>query len=119
MSTHTYRFYLLTRRLRAVDDRVALIGSANINDRSFAGDRDSEIAIVVEDKHMLDSTMAGKPYKVAKFAHELRMKLWCEHLGIPHERRHEIQDPISNFVWNNIWLQTAKSNTEIFRYVVH
>ncbi len=32
-----------------VDDRVALIGSANINDRSLMGDRDSEIAIIVED----------------------------------------------------------------------
>lgn len=32
-----------------IDDRVALIGSANINDRSLMGDRDSEIAIIIED----------------------------------------------------------------------
>lgn len=32
-----------------VDDDIALIGSANINDRSLLGSRDSEIAIVVKD----------------------------------------------------------------------
>lgn len=29
-----------------VDDRMALIGSANINDRSLLGSRDSEVLIV-------------------------------------------------------------------------
>lgn len=32
-----------------VDDRVALIGSANINDRSLMGSRDTELAVVIED----------------------------------------------------------------------
>lgn len=32
-----------------IDDRIAVIGSANINDRSLMGDRDSELAIVLED----------------------------------------------------------------------
>ena len=36
-------------KLMIVDDRVALIGSANINDRSLKGSRDSELAVVVED----------------------------------------------------------------------
>jgi phospholipase D1/2 len=31
-----------------VDDRVVVMGSANINDRSMMGDRDSEIAILIE-----------------------------------------------------------------------
>lgn len=30
-----------------VDDEIALIGSANINDRSLNGNRDSELAIIV------------------------------------------------------------------------
>jgi phospholipase D1/2 len=30
-----------------IDDEVALIGSANINDRSLKGNRDSELAIIV------------------------------------------------------------------------
>lgn len=33
-----------------VDDEKALIGSANINDRSLLGTRDSEIAIIIEDE---------------------------------------------------------------------
>lgn len=32
-----------------IDDRIALIGSANINDRSMKGTRDTELAVVVED----------------------------------------------------------------------
>jgi phospholipase D1/2 len=35
-------------KIMLVDDRVAVIGSANINDRSMMGDRDSEIAILIE-----------------------------------------------------------------------
>ena len=36
-----------------VDDRVAIVGSANVNDRSMSGDRDSEIACRVVDHVML------------------------------------------------------------------
>ncbi|ROT35499.1 phospholipase D1 [Sodiomyces alkalinus F11] len=65
-----------------VDDRVALIGSANINERSMRGDRDSELAAVVRDTDMIWSTMAGKPYRVGRFAHTLRLRLMREHLGL-------------------------------------
>ncbi len=37
-----------------VDDRLAIIGSANINDRSQKGDRDSELAAVIRDTDMMD-----------------------------------------------------------------
>ena len=65
-----------------VDDRVAIIGSANINERSMLGSRDSEVAAIVRDTEVLDSYMAGEPYKVGKFPHTLRMRLMREHLGI-------------------------------------
>lgn len=65
-----------------VDDRYAIIGSANINERSMLGSRDSEIAAVVRDTDFIDSFMAGKPFKVARFAHTLRMRLMREHIGI-------------------------------------
>ena len=65
-----------------VDDRVAIIGSANINERSMLGSRDSECAAVVRDTDMLWSTMAGEPYLVGRFPHTLRMRLMREHLGI-------------------------------------
>ena len=65
-----------------VDDRVALIGSANINERSLLGDRDSECAAIVRDKDMIWSTMAGRPYQVGRFAYTLRLRLMREHLGL-------------------------------------
>ena len=65
-----------------VDDRTAIIGSANINERSMLGSRDSECAAVVRDTDLLQSTMNGEPYLVGRFAHSLRMRLMREHLGI-------------------------------------
>ena len=65
-----------------VDDRSVIIGSANINERSMRGLRDSEVAAVVRDKEMVKSKMNGKPYMAAKFAHTLRMRLMREHLGV-------------------------------------
>ncbi|PFH59167.1 hypothetical protein XA68_12728 [Ophiocordyceps unilateralis] len=65
-----------------VDDRVALIGSANINERSMLGTRDSECAAMVRDTDMIWSRMAGKPYQVGRFAHTLRLRLMREHLGL-------------------------------------
>ncbi|DAA76742.1 TPA_exp: Uncharacterized protein A8136_6971 [Trichophyton benhamiae CBS 112371] len=64
-----------------VDDRVAIIGSANINERSMLGSRDSECAAVVRDTDLLESRMNGKPYLVGRFPHTLRMRLMREHLG--------------------------------------
>ncbi|KAL8999538.1 MAG: hypothetical protein Q9169_001626 [Polycauliona sp. 2 TL-2023] len=65
-----------------VDDRIAIIGSANINERSMLGSRDSECAAMVQDQHMISSSMHGQPYQVGAFAHNLRMRLMREHLGL-------------------------------------
>lgn len=65
-----------------VDDRVAIIGSANINERSMMGSRDSEIAAIIRDTEMIDSYMGDAPYKVGRFPHTLRVRLMREHLGI-------------------------------------
>ncbi|KAI0056534.1 phospholipase D [Artomyces pyxidatus] len=72
-----------------VDDRLAIIGSANINERSQRGDRDSELASVIRDTDMIDGTMAGKPYKVGRFAHSLRVRLMREHVGVDVDAMHE------------------------------
>ncbi|KAI4150759.1 MAG: hypothetical protein LQ340_003915 [Diploschistes diacapsis] len=65
-----------------VDDQIAIIGSANINERSMLGNRDSELAAVVRDTDRIWSTMAGQPYQVGRFPHTLRMRLMREHLGV-------------------------------------
>lgn len=69
-------------KIMIVDDRLVIIGSANINERSQRGDRDSELASVIRDHDMIDSRMGGQPYKVGRFAHTLRMRLMREHLGV-------------------------------------
>jgi phospholipase D1/2 len=50
-------------KLLIADDRVVIMGSANLNDRSQCGDRDSEIALITEDKDMIPSRMNGQPVK--------------------------------------------------------
>lgn len=40
------------------------------------GSGDSEIALVIEDEDMLESTMDGKPYMASRFAATLRRKLY-------------------------------------------
>lgn len=65
-----------------VDDRIAIIGSANINERSMRGVRDSEVAVCVRDTKVVESRLNGKPWKAAKFAHSLRVRLMREHLGV-------------------------------------
>ncbi len=37
-------------KLMIIDDVAAIIGSANINDRSMQGSRDSEIAVLFRDE---------------------------------------------------------------------
>ncbi|KAG9245280.1 phospholipase-like protein D1 [Calycina marina] len=89
-----------------VDDRIALIGSANINERSMLGSRDSETAAVVRDTDMIHSTMGGEPYLVGRFAHTLRMRLMREHLGcdvdeiMEEERRAELDREQEDFEAN-------------------
>lgn len=53
-----------------------IIGSANINDRSLLGTRDSEICCIVEDEDIIDSKMGGKPFKVGRMPHKFRTELY-------------------------------------------
>lgn len=69
-------------KLMIVDDRLTIIGSANINDRSMLGHRDSEVAVIIEDNDMMEGKMKGQSYQVGKFAHSLRCYLLREHLGL-------------------------------------
>lgn len=69
-------------KVMIVDDRKAIIGSANINDRSMLGGRDSEVAVIIEDLDLIDGEMNGVKYFVGKFSHSLRCNLLKEHLGL-------------------------------------
>ncbi|KAF8169373.1 hypothetical protein BJ912DRAFT_181903 [Pholiota molesta] len=128
-------------KVMIVDDRRVIIGSANINDRSQKGDGDSEIALVVEDDDMINSTMDGEQYPVSRFAATLRRQLYKEHLGLIEPQRADVRDPeVTSFMrpapfpnkdetrthedrlvadplsdaTNSLWLDTARKNREIF-----
>ncbi|KAJ3683672.1 hypothetical protein LUZ60_013899 [Juncus effusus] len=104
-------------KLMIIDDRIALIGSANINDRSLLGSRDSEIGVLIEDREMVKSKMNGNSYKAGKFTLSLRLSLWSEHLGLRQKEIDQIIDPVSNSTYKEIWMATAKTNTIIYQDV--
>ncbi|XP_020267613.1 phospholipase D zeta 1-like isoform X2 [Asparagus officinalis] len=90
-------------KLMIVDDRMVLIGSANINDRSLLGSRDSEIGVIIEDKDSVGSFMNGRPWRAGKFALSLRLSLWSEHLGLrPQETNTMIYQDVFACVPNDL-----------------
>lgn len=135
---------VLTTQVCIVDDKIALCGSSNINDRSQLGSHDSELTIVMQDSETLDSKMDGKDYKASHLAATLRRMLWREHLGLlpaqgldgsddpnaqppddgPNEwhqgDEHDsfVTDPLNDELWN-LWTSRATTNTEVFRDVFH
>ncbi|KAN0049979.1 hypothetical protein ACTA71_003077 [Dictyostelium dimigraforme] len=100
-----------------VDDRVAVIGSCNINDRSMMGSRDSELAVVVSDQSKLLITMNGKPFKVGRFPHTLRVGLWKTHLNLTDPEIASIIDPVTDNAYINVWRNTARNNSMIYKEV--
>ncbi|KAE8660207.1 Phospholipase D p2 [Hibiscus syriacus] len=104
-------------KLMIIDDRLAVIGSSNINDRSLLGSRDSEIGVVIEDKEFIESSMNGELWKAGKLSHSLRCSLWSEHLGLHPGEISKINDPVSEQTYRKLWLATAESNSKVFQDV--
>ena len=102
-------------KIMIVDDRLAIIGSANINDRSMLGDRDSEIAVMIEDLYFVDGQMDGSKYEMGKFAHSLRCDLLKEHLGIVGDSEDDIKinDPLASSFIKGV-VDLGKTNTGLF-----
>lgn len=63
-------------KLMIVDDRYVICGSANINDRSMLGKRDSEIAALIHDEDFIESKFDNEKVKVGKYAFNLRSKIF-------------------------------------------
>uniref|UniRef100_A0A914Z8N8 phospholipase D n=1 Tax=Panagrolaimus superbus TaxID=310955 RepID=A0A914Z8N8_9BILA len=107
-----------------IDDLHVIIGSANINDRSLVGDRDSELAFCITDKEFVKSKMNGKEYSAGKHALQMRQRCMSEHLGLLHGMRNsastaeiDVSDPISDSFFHGIWCKIAENNTNIFEDV--
>jgi phospholipase D1/2 len=78
----TEQIYVHSKLLIA-DDRVAVLGSANINDRSQLGDRDSELAVIVRDDEALKVRLDGiHEGSVSANVHRLRTRLWKKLFGL-------------------------------------
>ncbi|XP_073295739.1 phospholipase D alpha 1 [Primulina huaijiensis] len=67
-------------KMMIVDDEYIIIGSANINQRSMDGARDSEIAMGAYQPHHLANRQPARGQ-----IHGFRMSLWYEHLGMLDE----------------------------------
>ncbi|KAH9616705.1 hypothetical protein KSS87_014109 [Heliosperma pusillum] len=104
-------------KLMIIDDRVTLVGSSNINDRSLLGSRDSEIGVVIEDKDFVESSMNGQSWMAGKFSRSLRVSLWAEHLGLCVDEINQIQDPVTDRTYKNLWMETAEANSVIYQVV--
>lgn len=103
-------------KLMIVDDKTVIIGSANINDRSMLGKRDSEVAVIINDESFEDGKMNGESFPSGIYAGHLRKFLFREHLGlltVPPDTV-DVTDPITDAFYKDVLLKTSKQNTKIF-----
>lgn len=86
-------------KVMIADDNIAVVGSANVNDRcgehiavpfcahlvcacrSMCGSRDSEICAVICGGPASKGYMNKEPVMVSEAVQSFRMRLWHEHLG--------------------------------------
>ncbi|MED6131308.1 Phospholipase D beta 1 [Stylosanthes scabra] len=108
-----------------VDDEYVLLGSANINQRSMEGTRDTEIAMGAYQPHHTSATNRSKPRGQV---HGYRMSLWKEHIGgleacFEHPESLECVRRVRSLSENN-WRQFAadevtEMKSHLLKYPVH
>jgi phosphatidylserine/phosphatidylglycerophosphate/cardiolipin synthase-like enzyme len=89
-------------KLMIIDDCFVGIGSANINKRSLTTDTEVHLGIV--DSDIVPGMMDAAAVSVCRFAKELRVALWMEHLGITDPSK--VEDPIAAV---SLWPDWSKS----------
>jgi phospholipase D1/2 len=108
-------------KLMVVDDRFALVGSANINDRSLLGTHDSELAVLLMDSEVGQADLCGddKARPVRNVAHTLRQEVWKKLFGITGgirpatELKAAIDKPADPKTWRKIQAVAAR-NTKLY-----
>lgn len=113
--TVTEQIYVHSK-LTIVDDLYVLVGSANINDRSLLGGRDSELAalIVDNDTKIVTCSERGIKIPVRAFAYQLRKQIWQGLYGEGLEQAIEVPELASSV---KAIQSRAKSNTAIYESV--
>ncbi|KAF6096183.1 phospholipase D2 [Phyllostomus discolor] len=96
--------YIHSKMLIA-DDRTVIIGSANINDRSLLGKRDSELAVLIEDTEMEPSLMDGMEYQAGSVV-----------LGADARPDLDLRDPVCDDFFQ-LWHDIAESNANIYEQI--
>eukprot|EP01035_Chromulina_nebulosa_P020047 gene20047-26027_t len=96
-----------------VDDRIAIIGSANINDRSMIGDRDSEVALRIEDTEGIDIWFGKNLFRVGKKIHEFRIQLMSQHVAYEHCPE-KLVNIIDESTFQRHWHSIADINTTAY-----
>uniref|UniRef100_A0A3Q3QLQ1 Phospholipase n=1 Tax=Monopterus albus TaxID=43700 RepID=A0A3Q3QLQ1_MONAL len=112
----TELIYVHSKMLIA-DDNTVIIGSANINDRSMLGKRDSEVAVIVEDSEKVPSVMDGREYEAGPYALHLRLECFRTILGGHTDTSIDLADPISDRFYKEVWMTTASRNATIYEKV--
>ncbi|KAI3803464.1 hypothetical protein L1987_31616 [Smallanthus sonchifolius] len=99
-------------KMMIVDDEYIIVGSANINQRSMDGARDSEISMGAYQPHHIATRTTPARGQV----HGFRMALWYEHLGMLDD---SFQHPEStecvkkvNHITDKYWDLFASENLE-------
>ncbi|XP_051556150.1 phospholipase D1-like [Myxocyprinus asiaticus] len=112
----TELIYVHSKMLIA-DDNTVIIGSANINDRSMLGKRDSEVAVIFEDSETMPSVMDGQEYQAGKFALQLRLECFKTILGGFTDPTIDVTDPISDRFYKDVWMTISGRNATIYEKV--
>uniref|UniRef100_A0A672JU78 phospholipase D n=1 Tax=Salarias fasciatus TaxID=181472 RepID=A0A672JU78_SALFA len=94
------------------DDRCYIIGSANINDRSMLGSRDSELAVFVEDEERVPSVMGGEEYEAGPLTLALRKECFRSGKKILKKK---LTDEFFFLTWNEAAKQNAKIYDKVFK----
>lgn len=82
MAMRRFMIYVHSKMM-LVDDDYIIVGSANINNRSLTGQRDTEIAAgCYQPTHVARNTLAAKGRLPRGQVHGFRMFLWREHTGM-------------------------------------
>uniref|UniRef100_A0A672GKT4 Phospholipase n=1 Tax=Salarias fasciatus TaxID=181472 RepID=A0A672GKT4_SALFA len=112
----TELIYVHSKMLIA-DDNTVIIGSANINDRSMLGKRDSEVAVIVQDCEKVPAVMDGQEYEAGPYALQLRLECFKTVLGGHTDSSIDVSDPISDRFYKEVWMTTAGRNATIYEKV--
>ena len=86
------------------------MGSANLNDRSMLGSRDSELAVFIEGPPDTPINSGFDVMMVNNKIHDFRRRLFYEHFG------EDIIYPADPQYWNKMW-DIAKTNSSIYNNV--